>query len=45
MKQLILENKRVLLRPLDLADLDSLLEVSLEPDMWAAASCDEAASL
>ena len=38
MKQLILENKRVLLRPLELSDTDSLLEVSLEPEMWAVGS-------
>ncbi|WP_126245526.1 GNAT family N-acetyltransferase [Chitinophaga rhizosphaerae] len=38
MKQLSLENKRVLLRPLELSDLDSLLEVSLEPAMWTVGS-------
>jgi RimJ/RimL family protein N-acetyltransferase len=38
MKQLILENKRVLLRPLEIGDIDNLLEVSLEPAMWAVGS-------
>lgn len=29
-----LENKRVLLRPLQASDLDALLEVALEPSLW-----------
>ena len=30
----ILENKRVLLRPLQTSDVDALLEVALEPSLW-----------
>lgn len=30
----VLENKRVLLRPLQASDLDALLEVALEPSLW-----------
>ncbi len=32
--QPVLENKRVLLRPLQLSDTDTLLEVALEPSLW-----------
>lgn len=31
---LVLENKRVLLRPLRASDLEALLEVALEPSLW-----------
>lgn len=34
----MLENKRVLLRPLEISDLDSLLEVALVPEMWTVGS-------
>jgi N-acetyltransferase len=30
----VLENKRVLLRPLQASDLEALLEVALEPSLW-----------
>lgn len=33
-----LENKRVLLRPLQASDLDALLEVALEPSLWEITS-------
>ncbi len=38
MEKLVLENKRVLLRPLEITDLDSLLEVALVPEMWTVGS-------
>lgn len=38
MEKLTLENKRVLLRPLEISDLDSLLEVALVPEMWTVGS-------
>lgn len=38
MEKLTLENKRVLLRPLEITDLDSLLEVALVPEMWTVGS-------
>ncbi|WP_346319814.1 GNAT family protein [Chitinophaga sp. YIM B06452] len=34
MEQPVLENKRVLLRPLQPSDADALLEVALEPSLW-----------
>lgn len=38
MEKLTLENKRVLLRPLEITDLNSLLEVALVPEMWTVGS-------
>lgn len=34
----VLENKRVLLRPLQASDVDALLEVALEPSLWEVTS-------
>ena len=34
MEQPVLENKRVLLRPMQLSDTDALQEVALEPSLW-----------
>lgn len=34
MKQPTLENKRVLLRPMQLSDLEPLLEIAMEPSIW-----------
>lgn len=34
----VLENKRVLLRPLQASDIDVLLEVALEPSLWEVTS-------
>lgn len=34
----VLENKRVLLRPLQASDIDALLEVALEPSLWEVTS-------
>ncbi|RPD42438.1 GNAT family N-acetyltransferase [Chitinophaga barathri] len=34
MEQPVLENKRVLLRPLQPSDADALMEVALEPSLW-----------